>query len=206
VKILSAGTHADYHSLMLRVVAIACVAWLATGCLLDRSLGTRPARFHVGPNTRSLVVPITQSPGAPPSTTFSSTSPAPEKFDTRLAAVTAVFQFTMSMRGLYLGGEAETGQLEARGSNFAGAYGIAGIEHSGGLGSLGVELASGWRGLRFDLGDDDHDSFVVEPRVRGQLWIGDQFTLGAAAGAVLGERGDWMAGVYLGIHSHDRKF
>src|SRR5690349_8380455 len=191
---------------MLRVVAIACVAWLATGCLFDRSIGTRPARFNAGPNTRSVVVPITQNPGAPPATTFASSTPEPEKLDTRLAAITASFQFTMAVRGLYLGGEAETGRLEADGSNFAGAYGIVGAEHMNGFGSIGAELATGWRGLRFELGDDDHNALIFEPRVRAQMWIGEQFTLGAAAGAVVGEHGDWMAGVYLGVHSHDRRF
>jgi hypothetical protein len=192
---------------MLRLVAIACVAWCATGCLFDRSIGKRPARFYAGPNARNIVVPITQDPVGGPSTTFAGSTPAPEKSNTRLAAYTASFQFTMASKHMfYLGGEAEAGRLEADGSNFAGAYGILGGEHRSGFGSIGAELAGGWRGLRFTYGDDDHDRFLLEPRVRGQLWIADQFTLGAAAGAVLNGHGEWMAGVYLGIHSHDRTF
>lgn len=193
---------------MLRVLAIATVAWLATGCLFDRSIGTRPARFHAGPNARSMMVPITPDGGRPPASTFAASTPAPEKQNARLSAYTASFQFTMkSQRApIYLGGEAETGRMDIDGSNFAGAYGIAGTEHASSLGSIGVELAAGWRGLRFSFGDDNHDSFLFEPRVRGQLWIADQFTLGATAGALVGTEREWMAGVYLGVHSHDRGF
>jgi hypothetical protein len=205
VKELSAVEGADYH-LRMRVLALACVAVVATGCLFDRSIGTRPARFNAGPTARSLVVPITPDGGAPPANTFAGSTPAPEKVDTRLEAITASLQFTMNVRGIYLGGEAETGKLEADGSNFAGAYGIAGIEHNNRFGVVGAELAAGWRGLRFSYGDDDHNSMLIEPRVRAQMWIGDQFTLGAAAGAVVGGHGDWMAGIFLGVHSHDRKF
>lgn len=114
-------------------------------------------------------------------------------------------QFTMAMpHWFYSGIEAETGRLELPNSNFAAAYGIVGMEQSVGVGSLGAELAAGWQSVRYKSGDQEHESLVMEPRLRGQLWIAEQWTLGATFGARLADDGrdDWMAGAYLGVHSH----
>jgi hypothetical protein len=42
---------------------------------------------------------------------------------------------------------------------------------------------------------------VVEARARGELWLSPWITAGATVGASVLDRGDWMAGVYLGVHS-----
>jgi hypothetical protein len=175
------------------------VGVLATGCFWERKVD-RPARFNAGPNMRAVNIAPSQDdgpPGAARSTTASESSPH------RVQATTAALQFTMSMgHKVYAGGEAETGKLALPGSWFAGAYGIVGAEHMTGRGALGVELAAGWRGVRYSLdADDDEDVLVLEPRVRAQLWFAEQWTLGGAVGTRVGAEGEWMAGVYLGVHS-----
>lgn len=120
-----------------------------------------------------------------------------------MSGVTAGIQFTMAAgQHLYLGGEVETGRLMEYGSNLAGAYGVAGVRHANKFGALAVEMVGGWRSVRYELNDEEHERAVLEPRIRGQVWISEQFALGAAAGATLGDQGAWMAGLYLGIHSH----
>jgi len=132
-----------------------------------------------------------------------STSTAPDEH--QLSATSIAMQFTMATAGqLYTGIEVETGRLDRPGSNLAGAYAVAGLEQRFGFGAVGAELAAGWQGLRYQFGDEDHDTLVAEPRLRGQVWIAEQWTLGATAGVRLtGDRNDdWMAGAYLGVHSH----
>jgi hypothetical protein len=185
------------------VVLVGALATLASGCLFDRSIGYRPARFNAGPTVRAFNVPVAPSDGAP-TTTASRTIDEPDATQTdRLSAASVGLQFVMQTAlHTYMGGEIEAGRLEAEGSNFSGAYWVIGGEHAGKLGSIGAELASGWRGIKPGYGADTENELVFEPRVRGQLWIAEQWTIGAAAGARLGGGGDWMAGVYLGVHSH----
>jgi hypothetical protein len=176
----------------LVLAAIVCVSTL--GCSFDRHRHDRPARFLLGTNARDLAT----SSGAVALRTGSPTEVAPLGQEAR----TVSGQFTMATRYHgYAGVELEAGTLDVHGSNFGGAYGVLGAEHLSRFGSLGVELVSGWRGLRHGLGEDDVNTFVAEPRVRGQLRIADQVTAGAVAGATLGEQGAWMAGIYLGFHS-----
>lgn len=174
------------------------VGLLGTGCLFDHDLGRRPARFYAGPTLRA--VNAAAAPDAPTrAARVASEPPASE----RRSAVTASLQFTMRTAfHTYAGGELEEGRFAVKGSNLAGAYGVVGTDHSLGFGSLGVELVAGWRGARYFLGDVDHDELVVEPRVRGQLWISEQWTLGGSFGARLGGAGEWMAGLTIGVHSH----
>ena len=175
------------------------VGVLTTGCLWERKVD-RPARFNAGPTMRAVNVGSSED-GGPPGAARSTT--APDSSTDRVGATTASLQFTMSMgHKVYAGGEAETGKLAMPGSWLAGAYGIVGAEHLMGRGALGVELAAGWRGVRYSLeaGDDD-DHLVLEPRVRAQLWFAEQWTLGGAVGTRVGAEGEWMAGVYLGVHS-----
>jgi hypothetical protein len=185
---------------MTRGLAFAVIAGaLATGCLFDKQID-RPARFYAGPNMRAINPPVAGEGDA--ASTARSTAAPPASSD-RLSAVSASLQFTMAMaHHMYAGGEVETGRLETPGSNLAGGYAIIGGEHATRLGSLGVELAAGWRGLRYDSDDENDNRLILEPRVRGQLWFANQFTLGGAVGARLGSEGEWMAGVYLGVHSH----
>lgn len=177
---------------------------MMSGCLLDPQVGNRPARFHIGPNTRAVSVP-TPDPDArqPFGAARSSTSTAPD--EQQLSATSVSMQFTMATSyPLYTGIEAETGRLHLPGSNFAAAYGVVGLEQHLGFGSVGAELAAGWQGVRYTSGDEEHNTLVAEPRLRGQLWIAEQWTLGATLGARLtdGLSDDWMAGAYLGVHSH----
>ncbi len=175
------------------------LALLATGCLFDNHAATRPARFAVGPNLRALDVP---TGGGARGTTAGRTSETTPAARDPLSAVSASLKFTMQTSlHTYAGAEIETGRLEGETSSFSGAYGIFGVEQPLGFGSFGVELATGWRGLRYGTGDDEQDLLVIEPRVRGQIWIGEQWTLGGAVGAVAGRGGEWMTGVYLGVHS-----
>lgn len=167
---------------------------LSTACVFDRAKD-RPTRLRLGGATRALAA-------APASgVALRQVSPTPQA-PALTDAHTGVGQFTQRFLGvLYAGGELETGRMNVPRSNFAGAYGVLGMEQPLGPGSLGVELVAGWRGLRVGSLENEEHFFVAEPRVRGELWIGDQFSLGAALGTTLDERGSWMVGLNLGIHS-----
>ena len=171
---------------------------LVAACAFDPARDIRPARFTVGMNAQHIATP------APDPTTFTArtTDGGSAQPSASSNAVAMSAQFTMATRDrLYLGGEVEAGRLAEPGSNLAGAYGILGAEGASHFGSLGVELATGWRGVRYTIDSNEVNDAIVQPRVRGQLWVSPQVTLGAAAGATLvGDRG-WMAGVYLGVHS-----
>jgi hypothetical protein len=186
------------------LLVCALIPGLVSGCILDPKAGHRPARFHVGPNTRAMTVPA--EPDATPTRTGTARSTVPTDPDPQQLGATSVsLQFTMAMPRLFYSGiEAETGRLDLPGSNLAAAYGVVGMEQDVGLGSFGAELAAGWQGVRYVSGEEDHDSLVVEPRLRAQLWIAEQWTLGATLGArYAGDiTNDWMAGAYLGVHSH----
>ncbi len=179
---------------MRRCLALAAVATSFTmGCAHDLHRRERPVRLLLGAYARDLG-------GASSDLALRQVSPSQEAAP--LGAYTASTHFTVALRSLLYGGmEFEAGQLDTRGSNFGGAYGVLGAEHATRMGSIGVELAGGWRGLRYRSGMDDVHTYVAEPRVRGQLRIGAQLSLGAVAGATLGDRGSWMAGLYLGVHS-----
>jgi hypothetical protein len=186
---------------MMRGLAfVGIVGVLATGCLWERR-PDRPARFNAGPNMRAVNVAAPDN-GRTPGTARSTTG-EPDANTDRVSAMTASLQFTMSMgKNVYAGGEAETGKLALPGSWIAGAYGIVGAEAATRRGALGAELAAGWRGVRTSLDEgDDEDQLVLEPRVRAQLWFAEQWTLGGAVGTRLGGEGEWMAGVYIGVHS-----
>ncbi|HEU4615349.1 MAG TPA: hypothetical protein VFS15_24815, partial [Kofleriaceae bacterium] len=87
-------------------------------------------------------------------------------------------------------------------SNVAGAYGVAGVRSDLGALRIAAEVVAGRRWVRYALdGTEDPTLLMVEPRVRADIWLASQLTLGVAAGATLGERSVWMAGVYVGFHS-----
>lgn len=194
-------------STISRVLLCGLAGALASGCLFDPHAGKGPARFHVGPNARSLSVPAPEPSAAPvPGLAGQrSASPAPSGGEQQLSANSVALQFTMATPyAFYAGAEAETGRLGQPGSNLAVASAIVGAEQDLGFGSVGAELAVGWQSVRYDRGDQEHGTWVGEPRLRGQVWIAEQWTLGAAVGTRLSrERSDeWMAGAYLGVHSH----
>lgn len=78
----------------------------------------------------------------------------------------------------------------------AGAQLVAGIR--GGLPYLDLraELAGGLR-----LFENDVDEPVLEARVRGDLWLTSQVTLGAALGKSLLDERDWITAVYIAVHT-----
>jgi hypothetical protein len=180
---------------MLRSILFAAVVASSTmACAFDPYRAHRPARLLLGTNARDLagsddrIAARTASPTAAEAVAHS--------------AQTVSAQFTMATtHRLYGGFELEAGRLDSRGSNFAGAYAVVGAEHAWSAGSIGAELVGGWRALRDGLEADDVSSLVAEPRVRGQLQVSPQLTLGAVVGSTFAERGSWLAGLYLGVHS-----
>jgi hypothetical protein len=102
-------------------------------------------------------------------------------------------------------------QLEQHGGLVVGGYAVAGARAALGRGTVAVELAGGVRTRMYNFDSTYHgcetsstvsvSRGVVDARVRGELWNGPWFALGATAGANLVERGDWMMGVYFGLHS-----
>lgn len=156
-----------------------------------------PVRFELGLNTRHFAAESREM------VAFRSTSPESGTFD-GAAAFTASLRFTKAMRfQTFAGVEAETGMLAQHGSNIAGAYGVAGARGVIGRAALLVELASGRRWIRYGLGEPDFARWLVEPRVRAEVWVHPRFTAGGAIGATLGDQHVWMAGVYVGVHSLD---
>jgi hypothetical protein len=196
---------------MRRGISAALVGLFALtlgACALDANRRyDRPARLEVGMQTRRFAVPMQPTK---PGYLYKAAKPAAETElpdgaapTQGMSGVSAGIQFTMAAgQHMYMGGEVETGRLMEYGSNLAGAYGVAGVRHGNRFGSLAVEMVAGWRSVRYMLNDQEHGAAVLEPRVRGQLWLSEQFALGAAAGATLGDESSWMAGIYLGVHSH----
>lgn len=172
---------------------------VASGCVWERDLDRRLARLQLGGNARRM----SSSAPARPAGVARSTLPTEPASAPATSAVTGSLQFTMRyLRHAYLGGEIEAGSLERTGSYFGGAYGVAGAEALSSRGSVSVELGAGRRWLRYELGADDVPETVLEPRVRGQLSLTPQITLGGVIGAsaMPGEHG-WMAGLYFGMYS-----
>jgi len=133
--------------------------------------------------------------------------------------------------GLYTGIEGELGGLTTTPSNFQmseagtfgtpevtqrtamlfGAAGYLGTRISSGRLSLALEGAGGFRSVRYratstyhncvDVASVDVMQGVLEARARAELWLNPWFTLGAQAGANVVAKGDWMTGVFIGIHN-----
>jgi hypothetical protein len=181
----------------MRLVAI--VALASSACVFDGSRRLdRPARFSVGVNSRQLGTAHGDG------TIARSTTPQPPDAAARMpgSATTADFQFTMATQGsTYLGVEAEAGTLGPAGSNFAGGYGVAGIESRSPYGSLAFEVVGGKRWLRADIDSDDVRDWVAEGRVNAKMWLSPQLSFGAQLGANPRDE-SWMAGVALSIHSN----
>ena len=188
----------------LAVLGLACAAG---GCLWEKDLARRPARMQLGFNTRSVATDVPKpefAGGVLVARTTGEPPPSTERFASK--GVTGNAQFTMGYRhGIYMGAEVEAGPMSREGAYFGGAYGVVGADTGSGRGSLSVELIAGRRWLRTELGADDIASVALEPRVRGQLLIGPQVTIGGVIGAnaVPGEQG-WMAGIYIGLFSHEQ--
>lgn len=102
-------------------------------------------------------------------------------------------------------------QLVQQGGLFLGAYGVLGARGSTGRGTLAVEAAGGARSMMYHFDSSYHECettstitvtrAVVEARARAELWAGPWFTFGATVGANVLAKGDWLAGLYFGVHS-----
>ena len=185
---------------MLRMGLAAVSLCSLTGCPIDRfSRYDRPAHAEMGFNTRHFPSDPTKS------STARETPGAMTTSDVAGTSMSIDFRFTMRTRwSTYMGVEAEAGAFAGEaGSNLAGAYGVFGAAIPRRHLTLSPELAIGWRGMRAGVEADDHDVTVLEPRVRGELWLSPVITLGAAAGAEVTGEHAWMAGIYLGVHSHN---
>lgn len=168
---------------------------LCVGCAFDPLRHKRPTRLTAGATVHNFAS-STPQPTTARTTTPTSTPTLPHH-STGLS-----IQFSQVLLDhLYVGVEAEAGELEAPGSNVAGGFALVGAEGASRLGGLAVEVAGGWRSLRYRLGGNNVVDSIVEPRLRGYLWLSSQVTLGAAAGVTLGDPG-WMAGAYVAIHSN----
>jgi hypothetical protein len=193
---------------MKRMVLVALVLG---GCVTDKPWTARPVRFNAGISERHLATapPVTPSPAdstnlprnvarsTDPTTSIESSDASPSN------ATVGAAEFTLALRyHAYAGGGLETGTLGRPGSSIAAIYGVVGAESTNSIGALAVELAAGWQTMRADVYSKDFDSRILEPRVRGELWLSSQFTLGASVGGMPGGDSGWVAGVYVGVHSN----
>jgi hypothetical protein len=183
---------------------LATTLLLCASCYHDAALpSVHPAQFEAGLNTRHYVPPAPEAAFRAQEGTSSTSTGESGGAAGGSAATTGAFRFTMSTPlGSYLGGEAEFGTLGTPGTNVAGGYGVLGLRRGNTFATASLEIAAGWRSIRYGLDKPDVDKLIAEPRLRGDLWLNPQISLGLAVGATLGER-VWMAGIYLGFHSHD---
>jgi hypothetical protein len=186
---------------MLRTVSVSCLACLLASPAFAGGKDDKPMQFEVGFNTRHFSAASAESGAAFRSSTGEGqTEPGLEAG----TALTTSLRFTgRAWSSSFLGVEAEFGEmLGITGSNVAGAYGVAGTRAELGSLRIAAELVAGRRWVRYELMEkSDPSAMIAEPRVRADLWVAPKLTLGAAAGATLGDRSVWMAGIYLGIHS-----
>lgn len=175
----------------------------SSACVVDRWHNyERPAHFETSVNARHVAPAQVDHPAGVARTTGETSSS--EAQDTGGNGMSVAARFTMRTRWhTYLGVEAEAGALAREGSNIAGGYGVAGTRRPLGFGALSVEVAAGWRGIRDSFDTPDCSDYILEPRLRGEMWLGRRISLGATAGAEVGTQGGWMAGLYLGVHSQD---
>ena len=184
------------------------VAASLVGCLIvcgaaapagaERRRHERPMFFEVGVNTRHFAA---SDPG---DVAFRTTDPQDTSVGDGTALTTSLRFTGRTPYDTFVGVEAETGVLLGyESSNIAGAYGVGGARVDLRGVRLGVELVTGRRWVRYaaSLASSDDSDWIYEPRVRGDIWLGQHITLGGAAGATLSDRAVWMAGVYVGVNS-----
>lgn len=181
-----------------RALLLVCV--LAPVASADRP--ERPFQLDFGVNTRHFAA------AGPSDVAFRSTEEPDPAALGEGTALTTSFRFSGKTRyNTFLGVEGETGYLVGHeGSNIAGAYGVMGLRHDLAKRlAVAAELVGGIRWVRYSLvgARADDSVMIAEPRVRADLWVSPRLTFGGAAGATLGDRAVWVAGVYIGIHSAD---
>ena len=111
-------------------------------------------------------------------------------------------------RGVYLAFDFELGNFANSESNKASERdfvldGLLSLGVRGGLGpfSVGAEMAGGVMQSSFPKEPNEQTDAILEARGRAELWLAPWFTVGGAIGASLIDRGAWMAGLYLGVHT-----
>lgn len=100
------------------------------------------------------------------------------------------------LSGLRTDGEMSTGSTSGM---FLGGYGVLGARFGTHAGLFALEAAAGARHVTGVM--SDASTGAVEARARAEVWLGPWITLGGTLGTSVVERGDWMTGVYLGLHS-----
>ena len=103
---------------------------------------------------------------------------------------------TGDLSALRTDGEMSTGSASGM---FLGGYGVLGARFGTHAGLLALEAAAGARHVSGLI--TDASTGVVEARARAEVWLGPWITLGGTLGTSVLERGDWMTGVYVGLHS-----
>ncbi len=185
----------------LRTVVLSGLGCVFATTAFANPRGENPMQFEFGVNTRQFEATEGER------VAFRTMSPQPvDPAEASNSALTMSLRFTgRTAYNMFFGVEGEVGEiLGLNDSNVAGAYGIAGARADVGRLRMGIEMAAGRRWIRYALdGREDASVMMAEPRVRADLWVSPRFTLGGAAGATLGERSVWMAGVYIGLHSQD---
>lgn len=83
----------------------------------------------------------------------------------------------------------------------AGSQALFGLRGGSRRLKLGAEIAAGGRMVEIAFVDAD-DELVLEARVRGQLWLTPWVTIGGLYGTSLRDRGEWLAGIQLGVHTY----
>jgi hypothetical protein len=81
--------------------------------------------------------------------------------------------------------------------------GLASLGLRGGLGpiALAVEISGGAMEYSYPTDRDVKVAGMLEARGHVDLWLAPWCTLGGLIGTSLIHDGDWMAGVYIGLHS-----
>jgi hypothetical protein len=109
------------------------------------------------------------------------------------------------------GGALGTPQLEQRRGFVVDTLATVGVRGVSRIGGLGVELAGGVRTASYTFYSVyracEHDTSIravgplAEARARGEVWLNPWLTAGVSVGTSLLERGTWMGGLFLGVHS-----
>lgn len=165
----------------------------------------------IGVNIRQLPRRAVPSGRIPASAAARATSsPLPTDAGTDLSLT---FQERINIavsRVMYLGFELELGDLGLSTSSepggrqvVVGGLGVAGLHGDIRLGVVGIELLAGGRMVDTELETEwvSDGEAVLEARVRADLWLGPWFTVGGSLGKSLLDGREWMAGLYLGVHT-----
>jgi len=109
--------------------------------------------------------------------------------------------------GLYAAIDFELGNFADNGSRSGTRDvvldGLASLGIRGGIGpvALSVELSGGAMVSSYPSQADVQTDGLLEAHARADVWLAPWFSIGGAIGASLIDRGDWMAGLYLGFHT-----